>query len=194
MIETEEEVVLYTDNDVMFLREPKVDAVPHLLAAAPEFELINLSYFSSGVMILNLPGLRRVHEAFAGAIRRRLRSDFRYPAHDQESYNRFFGPKTLNRLQGRAFTPMSPTLNWKPFWGLNPEAQIVHFHGPKPRHVQKLVETEGSSAVAETYRTLWRRSPEAYAVYVAQWETYRDLGNRRVKLAKVVEVPPLRNG
>jgi hypothetical protein len=195
LIETEEEAVLYTDNDVMFLREPEINAVPRLLSAAPEFELTKLSYFNSGVMVLNLPSLRRVHEAFTGAIRRRLRGDFRYPAHDQESYNRFFGPRVLNRLQGRTFTPMSPTLNWKPYWGLNPEAQIVHFHGPKPRHIQKFVATEGPSAVSDLYRTLWRRSPETYAVYVAQWGTYLgELGRRRAKVAKVVEVPTLRNG
>jgi hypothetical protein len=28
--------------------------------------------------------------------------------------------------------PLRPELNWKPYWGINPAAKIIHFHGPKP--------------------------------------------------------------
>lgn len=174
LIETEEEVVLYTDVDVMFLSPPSVDEPPPLLAAAPEFDIANTSYFNSGVMILNLPRLREVHEQFTAAIRRRLRGRFRYPAHDQESYNRFFGPSAVNRLRGRAYTPMSPTLNWKPYWGVNERASIVHFHGPKPRLARNLAATAGGSRTGDTYKGLWQRAPEAYEVYVAMWQGYRD--------------------
>lgn len=174
LIEREEEVILYTDVDVMFLREPAIEAAPPLLAAAPEFDIDDLSYFNSGVMVLNLPGLRRVHDAFMRAIRRRLHDSFRYPAHDQESYNRFFGPTAGNRIRGRSFTPLDPAMNWKPFWGPNPEARIVHFHGPKPRHARAFAQRGGGTPTAQTYQTLWHRSPEGYAAYGAQWESFLD--------------------
>ena len=30
------------------------------------------------------------------------------------------------------FDLLPDELNWKPYWGLNSNAEIVHFHGPKP--------------------------------------------------------------
>ena len=182
-IETEDEFVLYTDVDVMFLAPPRVEPPP-LLAAAPEFEVGNTTYFNSGVMVLNLPRLREVQDEFTAAIRRRLGRRFRYPAHDQKSYNDFFGRGPLNRLKGRAFTPMSPLLNWKPYWGVNPEASIVHFHGPKPRLVRRLAARRGEVPTSDTYKALWRRAPDAYEAYVAMWEGYRAAGNLRRRTEK----------
>jgi hypothetical protein len=171
LIEQDEEVVLYTDIDVMFLRHPTLSARPATLAAAPEFDRANLGYFSSGVLFLNLPRLRELQGAFSDAIRRRLAGDFRYPAHDQTSFNDFFGPSPENRAAGRAFTPMDPGLNWKPFWGLNPQASIVHFHGPKPRHARKMLESAEHPAPPK-FRELLAQSPEAYAHYVPIWEAF----------------------
>lgn len=177
-IETEDEFILYTDVDVMFLAPPRVEPPP-LIAAAPEFEINNTSYFNSGVMVLNLPRLREVQDEFTAAIRRRLRHGFRYPAHDQKSYNDFFGRGPLNRLRGRAFSPMSPALNWKPYWGVNEGASIVHFHGPKPRLAKRLAARGGEVATSDTYRALWRRAPDAYEAYVAMWEAHRAAGHLR---------------
>lgn len=171
-LEREEDVVLYTDVDVMFLRQPSIEATPALLAAAPEFEIADTSHFNSGVMVMNLPQLREVHDAFIAAIRRRLLHRFTYPAHDQESFNRFFGASLLNRVRGRAYTPLSPLLNWKPYWGVNDEASIIHFHGPKPRMVHKLVAMDGELPTGPIYKALWRRDPDAYAAYVALWDGY----------------------
>jgi hypothetical protein len=171
LLEKEEEVVLYTDTDVMFLAPPVFDGAPPLLAASPEFDLDNHSYFSSGVMILNLPRLRELHDEFMAAIRHRLHGDFRYPAHDQESFNRFFGPSPANRMRQRAFTPMAPENNWKPFWGPNERAAIIHFHGPKPVHARLLAEGEGERLMPK-YKELWLRSPEGYETYSEQWDRY----------------------
>jgi hypothetical protein len=180
LVERDEEIVLYTDTDVMFLAPPRLAAAPRLIAAAPEFELADLTYFSSGVLVMNVPRLRRLHDRFAAAIRTRLRrDDFLYPAHDQESYNRFFGPTALNRLRRRAFTPMDPALNWKPFWGLNNRASIVHFHGPKPRQVRRLAELGDRAPMSDGFKSLWRRAPEAYEAYARLWEAYGSERPRR---------------
>ena len=29
-------------------------------------------------------------------------------------------------------TMLPPRFNWKPYWGMDKDAVIVHFHGPKP--------------------------------------------------------------
>lgn len=175
LIEREDALVLYTDVDVMFLAPPVVTGMPRYLAAAPEFDQGNRRYFSSGVMLLNLPALRQVHGAFVAAIRQRLTGDFRYPAHDQESFNRFFGHTLRNRLRGRTFDPMPPENNWKPFWGLGQSPAIVHFHGPKPGNTRAFANGQivpHQSKLAE----LWRMAPGAYEQYSAIWDGFLHAG------------------
>ena len=141
-------------------------------------------------MVLNVARLRRVQDAFVAAIRDRLRDPgFRYPAHDQESYNRFFGPTWRNRLRGRAFEPLSPDLNWKPFWGLNERASIVHFHGPKPRMARRLGATGGEAPAQPSMKALWSRSPPAYAAYSEQWERFRREGERTLDPGRPAKAP-----
>jgi hypothetical protein len=172
-LEAEDELVLYTDTDVIFLAPPLLPEIPPYLAAAPEFDLDDRGYFSSGSMILNIPGMRAVQDRFLEQIRARLRGDFRWPAHDQDSFNRFFQPSLANRLAGRTFTPMPPENNWKPFWGLNPRAAVVHFHGPKPVHAQLVAAGKGAR-LSPRHRELFARSPEAYHRYAALWQGYHD--------------------
>lgn len=171
LIEQEDETVLYTDTDVMFLRHPELETTPRQLAAAPEFDRANRRYFSSGVMVLNIPRMRALHGEFVAAIRKRLTGRFSYPAHDQESYNRFFRASLLNRLRGRDFDRLPARFNWKPFWGLSDEATIVHFHGPKPGNI-RLFEQGHWAPHQENYVKLWKREPEAYAEYASQWEAF----------------------
>lgn len=197
-IEPEDDFVLYTDVDVMFEGPPLVPVVPPLLAAGPEGRPDDLerprpgvgaldallggrglrrlrgkgprwapwnrrrAHFSSGVLVMNLPGLRGVHQEFLAAIRARLRGDFRYPTHDQASFNDFFE---------RSFTPLGAEMNWKPYWGRNDDARIVHFHGPKPRHVRAVASGTGRGLSTE-YRTLFDRSPEGYAFYAGRFDRY----------------------
>jgi hypothetical protein len=163
IIEEEEEFVLYTDNDVFFKEAPLDNVTPDVLAAAPEFDLQNLDYFSSGVMVLNVPNLRKTHGAFVDSIVKRLHGEFKYPAHDQESFNRFFSGQ---------HTRLDPVMNWKPFWGINEDARIIHFHGPKPFHARKLAMGEGDRFMP-AYQKLWSQSPEAYEHYSNLYEQFR---------------------
>jgi hypothetical protein len=162
LIETREDFVLYTDVDVMFLAQPELAPKPALLAAAPEFDRSNLTYFSSGVMVLNIEGMQRVHAEFMAAIRARLHGAFKYPAHDQESFNRFFRGRN-DRLP--------PECNWKPFWGVNEAARIVHFHGPKPAHARQIARGDGAGFM-QIYRDLWAKAPEAYEHYARLFDRF----------------------
>ena len=54
-IEREDEMVLYTDCDVLFLREPTVPSViPHYFSCAPEFDPSDYNAINTGVMWMNL--------------------------------------------------------------------------------------------------------------------------------------------
>ena len=38
----------------------------------------------------------------------------------------------LNQFCFHDMTPLPLEYNWKPYWGYNPDAKIIHFHGMKP--------------------------------------------------------------
>lgn len=162
LIAKQENYVLYTDTDVMFLQEPVNDR-PELISGAPEFDKSNLTYFNSGVLVMNIPNLLNVRDEFIGQIKSRLTGDFRFPAHDQESFNRFFKGKFKN---------MAPEMNWKPFWGLNDNARIIHFHGPKPAHAHALSKGQGEKFMP-IYKKLWSDSPGAYELYSDLYSSYK---------------------
>lgn len=182
LIDPSDDVVLYTDFDVIFLGQPCVGARPKCLGAGPEFDRENRTYFSSGVMVLNLRGLRAVHRAFTAQIRTRLRGRFKYPAHDQFSYNRFFQNTRMNRWRGRAFVGVDPAHNWKPFWGENPATTILHFHGPKPWDVRAFAAgtDTGNDAHRRALFAMWQSAPEAYAQALGQWDHYFSQGRAMI--------------
>ena len=98
---------------------------------------------------------------FHAAIRHRLLNNFKYPNHDQRSFNDFY--------RGR-FDHLDPLMNWKPYWGRNNGASIVHFHGPKPRQVRliKAGRYDGKRDLNE----IWARNPGAYDYYCPIWGHY----------------------
>jgi len=155
LIEHDDDLVLYTDIDVMFLGQPVLRRRPRYLAAAPERYRWRWPHFNSGVMALNLPGMRRVHDTFVAQITRRMQAGWRPPGHDQVSYNRMF--RWRHGL-------LPHTMNWKPYWGLSPDARIVHFHGPKPEHVTRIMAGQ-TDDMLPVYRRLHALNPAAYAHY-----------------------------
>jgi len=80
---------------------------------------------NSGVMWMNRAGLREVASEFRESVRAHLR-DLQGTAWDQGAHIRFFGGEKFR------WNKLRPELNWKPYWGTNDKAKIIHFHGPKP--------------------------------------------------------------
>ena len=120
-----DEFALYTDCDVMFRAgaEPALAALrPKYFAVAPESDRADFTDFNSGVMLLNVPALAAELPALTGTIRANLAVCLA-PPYDQRALQLHFA--------GRA-EPLPLPLNWKPWWGDDPAAAIVHFHGPKP--------------------------------------------------------------
>lgn len=124
-----DDYVLYTDSDVMFLRDVAEQLEPvrcRYFAAAPESDRATTDDMNSGVMWMHLPEMRKRQEEFWAFIRSKREE---LPTYwDQGTYVRFY-----RSAEGKPLWEMlPPELNWKPYWEPNPEARIVHFHGPKP--------------------------------------------------------------
>ena len=123
LIEKQDQYVLYTDCDVMFMSDVDLSGLkPRFFAAAPEFVKDYWGYFNSGVMVMNIEEMRRTSTELLIATIARFRSGFGV-GHDQNDLNSFYFDN-WDRL------PLE--YNWKPYWGVSAEAVIVHFHGPKP--------------------------------------------------------------
>ena len=176
MLDSESEFALYTDCDVLFLTDPALDDVrPKLFAVAPEFTHGDYENMNSGVMVMNLAGMREVSSAFRKFVIAGLAG---FQAFDQGALRAFF--------QGQ-YEPLPETLNWKPYWGSNPQAEILHFHGPKPAHV-KAIQAGEEFPAASVRVELHGRDPVYYAQMVSLWDRYVE---RAARLAPDMPDAPL---
>ena len=149
LVETEDELVLYTDCDVMFRRQPRIPGLPsHPFACAPEFDQNDYALFNTGVMLMNLPMLRSDLDAFKMFIRGNLE---KFETFDQDAYRQFYGPRA-----GR----LPLTLNWN--------AEIIHFHGPKPHYIEHLI-AHPNDRSEPTIFPLYDANAPSYAAYLKQW-------------------------
>lgn len=152
--------VLYTDCDVLFQRNvvPALkDIRPRYFAVAPEHDPADYGRMNSGVMLMNTEALLKKDPAFRQFLQTQLPSlipNFqkpllpsatlntllnRYflvsPTWDQSAYQRFYGQKWLGR---HTWDHLPLNMNWKPYWGNSQQADIIHFHGPKPNQLALL--------------------------------------------------------
>jgi len=162
-IELAEEFVLYTDCDVMFTPAFTLDDVvrPRFFAASGRKRLLRAPAINSGVMLMNVPAMRREYEPFVRFIR-----DNPGLGLDQEMLIAYFG---------RRIDFLPDVLNWYPYRGLEQAARIVHFHGPKPAPLQIVLENpEALTGFPDEWKHLLHKNPEAYRHYVALWRRYAD--------------------
>ncbi len=121
--------VLYTDCDVMFLDEvgPELEAnACRLFAVAPESDREDYVNMNTGVMLMNVTRLRESLPEFREYVGQNLAA-LEAESWDEAAYRWFYRDKS-SPLWDR----LRPELNWKPYWGENADAKIIHFHGPKP--------------------------------------------------------------
>ncbi|MFN2623306.1 MAG: hypothetical protein ABR611_10715 [Chthoniobacterales bacterium] len=148
--------ILYTDCDVMFLG----DVVPELeanscryFAVAPESVREDYVNMNTGVMLMNTEQLRESLPAFRDYVSKNLAA-LEAESWDEAAYRWFYRDEN-----GPLWDRLRPELNWKPYWGENPQAKIIHFHGPKPfqrehldSHWPELKEHSGGAYLAEVER------------------------------------------
>ena len=58
--------------------------------------------------------------------------------------------------------------NWKPYWGTNEDAEIIHFHGPKPPHAKALMDNNGD-LLPEVLKELYQRDTVYYREITSLW-------------------------
>ena len=121
--------VLYTDCDVVFAGEivAELEANPcESFAVAPESGQDDYVNMNTGVMLMNIARLRESLPKFRQYISQNL-AGLEGESWDEAAYRWFYRDS-----QGPLWDRLRPELNWKPYWGENAQAKIVHFHGPKP--------------------------------------------------------------
>lgn len=161
LIESEQDFVLYTDIDVMFRGDVGVSHIrPEFLACAPEHFQNDLSYFNSGVMIMNLPALRQTRDDLIAVVKRRLPNMWAHD--DQGAYNDLFRDR---------WARLPNAWNWKPYWGCSDDARILHFHGPKPGMVRRMSAGE-KDAYGLEMMTIFERSPAGYEKYMKEFDSF----------------------
>lgn len=149
---------LYTDVDVMIKTDLKelVYRTPEYLDAAPESNPNATNHFNSGVIWCNTKNML----ATADECKRWAADDgFRMEFLDQELLNDIYGWR-----RGR----LPNEYNWKPYWGVCQNPQVIHWHGPKPYHIKTW------SGLHESVRHAYRSFvvPETMGAYEKYIEEY----------------------
>jgi len=124
-IEKDDEYVLYCDTDVLFLKDIALtdfSKMPKYILGAPEFKKEDFSYFNAGVMLINTKQAQKKYQEFLSMIQSR-----KY-AQSFECCDQGY----LNDLYKNEWEHLPLEYNWKPHWGKNDDAKIIHFHGIKP--------------------------------------------------------------
>jgi hypothetical protein len=161
-----DDFVLYTDCDVMFLKDPCVkDLRPAYFSCAPERKRGDTRHknINTGVMLMNIKTLGEGHASFCKFIRENYAD---LASFAQGAYIAYYDGK--NEL-------LPDELNWKPYWGLHGDPQIVHFHGPKPRIALALLANPNSRAPSIILE-IFREDPKAYEEFVKTWNGFQTDG------------------
>lgn len=155
-VEKEDEYVLYCDMDVLFLDDIRPEDLPRpaYLAAAPEFEkdATKMTYFNAGVLLMNIQGMQVKRQEFLERMRKRERNTFN-----------LFDQGYLNELCFKDMEVLPVTYNWKPYWGIEPHAKLIHFHGMKPG---SQLHEAGFTTDSQFFKEVFRNNPDGYAGYV----------------------------
>ena len=116
---------LYTDNDVIFLKniDDILNLKPKYFSCAGEFSK-SFSHFglNAGVMWVNKKQMEDDYEIFVDFIKNNLD---KFGVFDQDAYKLFYNGK-VEELHYK--------FNYKPYWDKNNDISILHFHGPKPTY------------------------------------------------------------
>ena len=160
-IETEDKFVLYTDCDVIFCPGFSLESItnPKYFSCSPEFDYDNWSYFNSGVMIINIESMKLTYDSLISVAFERLKSGL-HQSYDQGDLNAFYW---------MAWNHLPPQFNWKPYWGINNSAKIIHFHGPKPKDIENIISGDTRFQILVD---LFMRDRSSYEFYVEMYKNY----------------------
>jgi lipopolysaccharide biosynthesis glycosyltransferase len=126
------EYCLLLDSDTI-IRKPFTLAefglnMPYGIAMSSEMHMESTEASNAGIMLMNIPTLRRTYKDFLNFIYAHVESGFNHPCpSDQGAYLVYY--RNLTNFLDRSF-------NVKPYWPMKQselnQSHIIHFHGPKP--------------------------------------------------------------
>jgi hypothetical protein len=159
ILENEDEFVLYTDCDVMFLRNPdlSIKAETNLFAAASQAAKNNPEDMNSGVLLMNIKNMKACYDNLVNFAVANFSLGL-----DQEILRAYF------RLD---YTRLPPSLNWKPYWGLRKDMEIIHWHGPKPAAVKELLKNNEAPA-PKIWAGMFRQAAADYAKFYPMYSDF----------------------
>ncbi len=178
-----DEFVFYSDCDVMFERDPSAllrPLRPRLFAAAPETFRHNNLHMNSGAMWINLAAFaarmpelsawtaRHIEPVCAacwdqGALRVYFHPLHRFLWKIGVPDRLFYAVMTRLRVRMWKWDDLPLELNWKPYWGHNENACLVHFHGLKPT-------MRGEAERGELRPNIAVLDGPAFQAYATQWD------------------------
>lgn len=167
ILEKDDDFVLYTDCDVIFIKNiVDYGQVPDYFSAAPEFGKNSWGYCNTGVLVMNIKALRESHKEFSDFCKNNLTKipEMGVGFYDQAAFNIFYKNK---------WTKLRLEMNWKPYWGYSSEAEIIHFHGPKPSHIKKIME-EDINGIPDIYVDLFGRSEIGMAYSLGRYHEIKE--------------------
>jgi lipopolysaccharide biosynthesis glycosyltransferase len=165
-----DDVVLYLDVDTLVVGElPHVEFGTAPIAAAPEWHIDDWSTFNAGVLGMRWRWILNERDNLLRVMREHSYSFDRYgkgPC-DQGLWNLYFATRCDH---------LPPELNWKPFWGVNPNAVIIHFMGPKMAESRALLNSRepvqfSCASFFKDHRIFIDRNPEGYRYYLDLWSS-----------------------
>ncbi|SKA62354.1 Lipopolysaccharide biosynthesis protein, LPS:glycosyltransferase [Succinivibrio dextrinosolvens DSM 3072] len=161
-IEKGEDYVLYTDVDVIFNRDIKdLDLLnPKLVAAGPE---VSQDYyigdiFNAGILYMNVKAMRKKCEEIFSLMEQGI-----------PNKTNLFDQGYINEVCENEFDFLPLEYNWKPYWGLNENAYIIHFHGIKPGGT---ADTSGFAVNPSLYESMFRGHRYDFAGYLVYLKNY----------------------
>lgn len=162
---------IYTDTDVMFLKG--IDTNPDILSqiknfmVAPQADQESLfDDINSGVLVCNTEHMKQNYFGLINYARNNI------PFHNQY----YLDQEILREFYYKDHSLLNLSYNWKPYWGINDNATIIHWHGPKPIAISELlrgVPIESSMANNQpSWVELYNSNPDAYQYYLDIYESY----------------------
>lgn len=169
VIEKTEKYVLYSDIDVIFNSDISLDDLPKpaYLAAAPEYgrDIEKMEYFNAGVLLMNIQGMKVKREEFVRKLKNKERNA-----------SGLFDQGYLNELCFKDMELLPIELNWKPYWGINNSAKLIHFHGMKP---SSNLDEAGFLTDDTFFRRIFEENKDGFAGYVYYFTQFYEYLDRQ---------------
>ncbi len=168
-----DQFVMYVDTDTMILNKLELDSIkPDIVAITPDWEISNWKIMGGGIIVMNLKRLREDYSNFINHLRKH-NFDFAFAGQgpcSQGAWNTFY-----KGSWGR----LGPEYDWKPWWGYNSNAKIIHFSGPKPNEVKAILsnldENPNENERQKINRYVIRQNPDSYKKYLQIWNRYEKM-------------------